>query len=297
MSEILIDRREKERALILSYLKNSVNTVVCGPSGIGKTTLIKSIIEEVNKSFGQVVYVDCSLYQTENAVLREILFSLGSLIASKSNYDLTKRLRERTRKVKLFVFLDHFDGLKNNDILNIMFGLDFCVCLVVDSFETYKSISFNLRVKIANIVKINNLTDEQISEILRDLVSDISNEIVQLVVEKSNGNLTLALNIVKSIEANHGKVSSLEQIEVDERESLNEDYSIILQILKERKRIPSGDLYSLYCKGSEYPKSERSFRNYMEALCKKGFVKSIGDKRGRMYETVEVTLKESLKYG
>jgi len=289
MLEVLINQRDQVRVQILGYLKNSVNTVVYGPSGIGKTTLIKSVIEEIDNSYGQAIYIDCSLYQTANAVLREILLSLGSVIASKSNYDLIKRLREKTRKVKLFVFLDHSEGLKNNDILNILLGLDFCICLVADSFESYRSIDFHLRTKIANIVKIEKPTNNQISEILKDSVSNISDEIIQKIVERSGGNLILALNMLKSIEANHGKVSSLEQFDFDEidRKSLSEDDSIILQILKQKKRIPSGDLYNLYCARSEYPKSERSFRNYMEGLCRKGFVKSIGEKRGRFYEMIE----------
>jgi len=62
--------------------------------------------------------------------------------------------------------------------------------------------------------------------------------------------------MLKSIEVNHGKVSS-EQFNFDKHKSLNEDYSIILKILKEQGKLPSGDLYNLYCKGSEYPKSER----------------------------------------
>jgi chromosomal replication initiation ATPase DnaA len=289
MLDILIDQRDPERALILGYLKNSVNTMVYGSSGIGKTTLIKSVIEEINNSFGQAIYVDCSLYPTANAVLREILLSLGSVIASKSNYELTKRLKERTRKVKLFVFLDHSEGLKSNDILNILLGLDFCICLVADHFESYRAIDFHLRTKIANTVKIEKPTNNQISEILKDSASNISDEIIQKIVEKSGNNLTLALNMVKSIEANHGRVSSLERFDFDEtnRKSLSEDESVILQILKQQKKIPSGELYSLYCEGSEYPKSERSFRNYMEVLCKKRLVKSIGEKRGRFYEMIE----------
>lgn len=97
------------------------------------------------------------------------------------------------------------------------------------------------------------------------------------------------MGMLKSIEANHGKVSSWEQFDFDEtdRKSLSEDDSTILQILKEKKRIASGVLYNLYCEHSEYPKGGRSFRNYMEVLCKKGLVKSIGDKRGRLYQIME----------
>jgi len=284
------DYRSKEKAEILGYVRNSINTFVYGSPGIGKTTLIKSVSEEVNCKLGQAVYIDCYLYPTANAVLRETLITLGSVIASKSNYELTKRLREKTKKVKLAIFLDHFENLKSNDILNIFLGLDFCVCLVADSFESYRMMSTALRSRFVNIVKIEKLADDTVSEILKEKANfKIGNELLQIIVNKCESNLTLALNMLKSIEANHGKVSSLEQFDFDEtdRKSLSEDDSIILQILKQQKKIPSGELYNLYCEGSEYPKSERSFRNYMEVLCKKGLVKSIGKKRGRFYEMNE----------
>jgi len=191
MTDVLIDQRDQERSLIIDYLKNSVNTVIYGPFGIGKTTLMKSLIEEMNNSFGQAIYIDCSLYQTANAVLREILLSLGSVIASKSNYDLTKRLREKTRKVKLFVFLDHFDNLKSNAVLNILLGLGFCICLIVDCFESYRTLDNHLKTKIANIMKIEKPTDNQISEILKETVSNLSDEIIQKIVDEGRATLIL----------------------------------------------------------------------------------------------------------
>ena len=47
MIENLTDLRGKEKSRILGYLKDCVNTVVCGPSGIGKTTLVNTVAEEV----------------------------------------------------------------------------------------------------------------------------------------------------------------------------------------------------------------------------------------------------------
>ena len=301
MAEISIDQREHERTQILGYLKNSVNIMVYGPSGIGKTTLIKSIIEDTISNFGQAGYVDCSLYQTANAVLREILLSLGSVIASKSNYDLTKRLKEKTRKVKLFVFLDHFENLKNNDILNILLGLDFCVCLITDSFESYRMMSLTQRARFVNTVKIEKLTDEEITEVLREVACDkVTDEMLLKIVGKSGGNLTLALNILRSVKANPGNFTAIGQIDfgdVPPNKISNMENSTILQLLEQRKRLPSGELYRLYFEKSEYPKSERSFRNYMQDLCRKGLVKSIGDKKGRFYEIIEIASEESLKHG
>jgi DNA polymerase III delta subunit len=169
-------------------------------------------------------------------------------------------------------------------------GLDFCICLVADHFESYRAIDFHLRTKIANTVKIEKPTNNQISEILKDSASSISDEIVQKIVEKSEGNLTLALNILKSIEANHGNFAAIEQIDfhrVIPNKIHSEASSAILQILEQRKELPSGELYRLYSEKSEYPKSERSFRNYMQDLCRKGLVIPIGDKRRRSYQIIE----------
>jgi Cdc6-like AAA superfamily ATPase len=141
MAEPIFNFRESDKAQALGYMKNGINTFVCGPNGTGKTLMAKSILEEVSDKMGQAVYVDCMLYQTTNAVLREILLSIGSVIASKSNYELTKRLREKTRKFKLYLFLDHFDGLKSSDTLGILMGLDFCLCVIADSFQSYRAIN------------------------------------------------------------------------------------------------------------------------------------------------------------
>ncbi|MCW4024420.1 MAG: hypothetical protein NWF01_05220 [Candidatus Bathyarchaeota archaeon] len=270
---------------IFSYLRNSVNTFVYGNHGIGKTGLIRKVAKKVSDRLGHAVYVDCSLYQTANAVLREALISIGSVIASKSNYDLTKRLKEKTKKLRVYVFLDHFERLKNHDILNILSGLNFCVCLVANSPESHRLLNNEHRAKFANIVRIERLPDDKVFELLMERSSaNVSKAILRDIVEKSKGNLTLALNTLRSFEANPRKMKLFEQVDTYD---LNEDYSVILALLKEHKILPSGKLYDLYCQRSDFHKGGRSFRNFMQSLCKQGLVKSIGDKRGRAYQIIE----------
>jgi Cdc6-like AAA superfamily ATPase len=277
--------RDTEKEEIFNYIKNSINTFVCGPQGTGKTTLIKKIAEDVGGTIGQAIYVDCSLYQTANAILREVLISLGSVIASKSNYDLTKRLKEKTKKLKVYVFLDHFECLKRHDILSILSGLNFCVCLIADSLESRRFMGSDNRTKFTNIVSIERLTDEQIFELVREeSCANTTDEIIKEIIEKSEGNLTLALNMLRSFEANPKRMEILDRVDTCD---LNEEHSVILALLREHNRLPSGELYGLYCQKSEFHKSDRSFRNFMQSLCKQGIVKSIGDKRGRSYQIVE----------
>ena len=110
--------REDEQTNLLENLRNRVNTFICGPCGSGKTSLAKRVVAEFNEtSKGKVVYIDCSLYQTTNSILRELLSDLNIPCFSRSNYDLTRRLREKTRKFGLTICLDHFEHLKDVEVV------------------------------------------------------------------------------------------------------------------------------------------------------------------------------------
>ena len=62
-----------------------------------------------------------------------------------------------------------------------------------------------------------------------------------------------------------------------------------MAILKERKKLSSGELFKLYRGQAGSERGERSFRYYMEALCAKGLVEAIGINRWREYRLVEPT--------
>lgn len=284
-----ISERKKEKAQLLDLLKNSINVFVFGHQGIGKTVLIKTVAEEYDSRFGQPVYIDCLLYQTANAILREILFSLGSVIASKSNYDLAKRLREKKRKLNLIVILDHAENLRDYGILKFLFGFNIPVCLVSNNFGCYKRLSLSMISRIPNIVKLQNPSKEDVLNILREKAGSVDDELLNEIAEKVEGNVTLAVNLLESIKvrnANGNLIDDFFSYQKGIRERLNEDCKTILKILKQKKKLPGGELFRLYKIISEFPKSERSFRKYMETLRNRNLVRSIGEKKGRIYEIV-----------
>lgn len=289
------ENRNKEKAQLLISLKNSINTFVFGPDGIGKTTLMKSVVEDYNSKFGSAIYIDCSLYQTANAILRELLLSLGSVVASKSNYELIKRLKEKMKKSKPVIFLDHFENLKDTEILKMLLGLDSCICLVSDSFESHRKMSLFLRSRITNLVKISEFSKDDILIIMKEKLDSskhesISETLLRRIVEKCGVNLAFTLNMLETAILKANGKNELNRIDLLEDNPLdevsNDDHRIILQILQKSNRLQSGEIYRLYCERSEYPKSERSFRKYMQVLCKQGLVKSIGEKKGRSYEII-----------
>jgi len=295
--------REKEIDELSTCLKNSVNAFVYGPSGSGKTVILKKVIEGFNESSkGKTIYIDCSLYQTTNAIFHEILLTLNSIVASKSNYELTKRLKAKIRNLDspATICLDHFEHLKELETLNRILSLGLNVIIVSENYDSYRKLNQTIKALITSLIEIPIYTTDQVFEILMERAEEAlekyaySEETIRKIAEASSGNVTLALNLLKSqaLKAESEGKSSIDEVEFNfendcPNDKLNDDEKTLIKILKEWKSLPGGRLFEFYREQARYPKGERSFRNYMHNLCLKGLVKNIGDKRGRMYEIIE----------
>jgi Cdc6-like AAA superfamily ATPase len=290
--------RENEYSQLVTNIKNSANTLVHGPLGSGKTTLLRRASQELSTVSAKVVFIDCSLYQTANAVLRELL--IDRPIASRSNYDLLKRLIERARNNKPTICLDHIENLKEKEVIGQLMQIGLCVVIACNGAECISSLDLRARVGIASVLELKPYTEEQTFRILKKVTDevpgakDISDEILSTIAAKTRGNITLALNILKTMvfkSQAQGKdiledINSI-LIEHDYSGKLNHDEKLLMQVLREWKSLPASRLYDFYVQRSKHPKSERAFRNYMSDLASKGLAKSIGEKRGRVYEIIE----------
>jgi Cdc6-like AAA superfamily ATPase len=296
--------REKEENELLSCLKNSINAFVYGSSGSGKSLLIKKAIEDFNESSrGKAVYIDCSLYQTTNAIFHEILLSLNCIVSSKSNYELTKRLKAKIRNLEdlpITICLDHFEHLKEIGTLTRILSLGINLIIIAETYDSYRKLNQAVKASVTNIIEIPNYTADQTFDILMERAEEAlekytyKEETIRKIAEASAGNLTLALNLLKTqaLKAESEGKSSIDDVEFNfendcPNDKLSDDERTLIKILKEWKSLQAGRLFDLYREQAKYPKGERSFRNYMQGLCLKGLVKSFGDKRGRVYEIVE----------
>jgi Cdc6-like AAA superfamily ATPase len=288
---------------ISTSLKNSVNSFVHGTLGSGKTVIVKKAIEAFNDATkAKAIYIDCSLYQTTNAIFHEILLTLNSIVSSKSNYELTKRLKAKIRNLDypLTICLDHFEHLKEIETLNRILSLGINLIIIAETHDSYRKLNQAIKASITSLIEIPSYTTDQVFDILMDRAEEAlekytySEQTIRKIAEASSGNVTLALNLLKSqaLKAESEGKNSIDNVEFNFEadcpdENLKRDEKILLKILEEWKSLPSSRLFAFYKEKARYPKGERSFRNYMQNLCVKGLAKIIGDKRGRIYEIVE----------
>ncbi len=292
--------REEEYSHLLDNIKDSIHTVVWGPIGSGKTMLLRKASAHTNSAKIRTVYVDCSLYGTANAVLREIL--IDHPIASRSNYDLLKRLMERARNNRYAACLDHVENLRDKELIGRLVKAGVSVIISCTNFERLSDLDQISRASITSAIQLDAYSSNQAYQILKSRVErslesgSFSNEIISKIASKTAGNISAALNILKSValKAESQNKESIDEklldamlIDIDCSDEMNPDEKLLLKILQEWKSLPASKLHDLYTQGSRYRKSERSYRNYLESLCSKGLVKAVGQKRGRVYEIIE----------
>src|SRR5438093_2471987 len=160
-----LTHREKEVALVSSQAKNGVNTFIYGPSGSGKTAVLKRICLESSSLERRVFYVDCSLYQTVNSVLREVL--TDRLVFSRSNYDLLKKLKERTLQRKATICLDHFERTEEPEIVTKLLGIGLSVIMSGNNEDNLEELDLRTRSFVSSVIPLASYSVDQAAFILK----------------------------------------------------------------------------------------------------------------------------------
>ena len=287
--------RERELNQLHNNLKNSVNTFLWGSLGSGKTNLIKRVIKDLTTE--DIRYVNCILYDTSFSVLREIMPS-AKLILQKSIYELIKRLTKEVRQKRLWICFDNFVHLKDVGIITKVMSLGINIILVSNIKRDAEVLNLNVLSNIPCIIKLHDYTIKQCFNILKDrarkafVKSSFKDELLMETSKRSKGNIALAINILRTA-ALKAQGENRKRIEITDLSetlyppsnpgNLGEDEKVLLEILKEKIQLTSGELFALYKQRITSPKGERSFRNYMENLCSKGFVRATGTNRWRVY--------------
>jgi Cdc6-like AAA superfamily ATPase len=287
--------RDKERSEIVTAIKNDVSTLVYGPAGSGKTSVVKACLKSLNKNY-LASYIDCTIYLTTYSILKEVI-PRAKLIMCRSNYELMKELMREAKEKRIVVCLDNFESIKEKELIRKFLLIGLTVIAITDKEENIHLLSDDVRARM-NMIKFNPYTPEELLSILKNRAEKALEKwsydegILKRIVEKSNGSASLAINSLKlaAINAEKRRSRRIEEKDIPKNNPgspLKRDERVLLEILKNHGNLPAGVLYQLYRHSVSFPRCERAFRNYMQSLASKGLVRAMGDKKGRMYEVVE----------
>ncbi len=299
--------RDDEIDQILFSMNNGINTYIYGSVGIGKTTAVKHVIEKFNDAKHKAIYVNCSRFQTEYSILQAIIDGINSIfvqkiiISSRSNSDLLHRLekdRERKYTDLKIIMLDDIQSLKETEVVDHLLEMGFKLILISDEVRAINRLSAQAQSHFAYTILFKDYTEEQVLKILNYKAKHLLGEgnykqsLVINVAKLCNGNIGYAESLllastVRAVSLKKECVDESDIPAIEKPEEISHDEKIILDILKEEHSMQSGKLYLMYCERTRFPKSERTFRNYMQNLCKKNLVKAVGTNKGRFYELVK----------
>ncbi len=281
------------------------NLLIHGPPGTGKTAVIKYIIKEMNDPLKvKIVYVNCWHTGTRYNILNEILKKIGVLMPRKglSIEEMTERIVNivKNRGLRVIVILDEMDRLiasGHGDVLydlsrmNESFGINLSVIGIVNDFELITNLDPRIRSSYINRdIEFKPYDVPTLKSILMERAkvafSAYEEEAIGLCAAyayKRGGDARVAINLLlqagryaerkgklkldsESVEAVNKEYMN-EKLEKEEIE-LNEIEKKIINILRERGEVKSGDLYK------EFDVSDRTIRNHIKKLVDSGIIET-----------------------
>jgi len=283
--------------------KEAIDAYLYGPSGTGKTAIIKWIFKEYFE--GISAYVNCWMHSDSNEVLKEILSQFGI----KADEDLIKKLEVLAAKKKIVVCLDEVDQLQNVRVLYWLSNIGVGLVLVSNKMPSY---FYSLEKRIRGRLHLTEIhfpayTWQELFDILKDraefsfVPNSLPNELIETASRLASGDARVGLEILRragrKAEARRLKKVTRTEIVEASREarklrkspllcSLNDTERIVYEILSEKGRIMSGEWYNEYCKRAKTPVTERGFRKTRAGLAKWGLIKAEGKGRWRKYEAI-----------
>jgi len=292
------------------------NTFLFGSPGIGKTATVKFVFRELEDYSGvKTVYINCWDYKSANAVLSKIALEMEAFVRRRGvgKDEILERLVEACKKSNkgLVICLDEveqlilreqevlYDLLRINQYVKNPVGIVFISNRpdVFAELEPRTRSSLNIEeieFKPYNMEEMKDILQERANQAFRAVEQGVvllaSNHAVN-----NGGDVRVGLECLLKAgrEAEKGNANELEIKHLKKilptvkpvkpkilEERVGEVEKAILKILREKKKLFSGELYNYYSKTVDSPISERAFRDCVKHLAEINLIKTVERKRG-----------------
>lgn len=306
--EKIVAREEQMNALEKSLMPvrsgdYTVNVYVHGLSGTGKTLVCTTVLK---KHFSkQFVYIDCFEDSTKHDIMEQVMAEVGVFIRGKpSTRNLIKRFKKSSKR--FLVCLDRCELIKDQEIIETLIVNGCGLILISNQPLSASKLALKGNSKLyLDEIEFKPYNRNEVFQILKDRIhyglvrNSITDDLLSLAAGICSGDARRGLHIVK-LAARDAEILNQERITVENIESasqktrsqtisnvmekLSDKQKIIFDILKENRRMSSGELFRIYKKISGDDVNDRSYRNQMIFLKELGLVKESGVTKGKAYE-------------
>ncbi len=312
--------RDSQRDMMTKCLKPAEtgrtprNLFLFGPTGCGKTSLSNWVLDELAKYSQNVctTYVNCWKNPSMHAILSKIVsdlplkFSNPKKQSSELLLDIETYVANHSKKI--IVVLDEVDRVEDMDVLYSLSRNGYGVVCI--SNDPHALVSIDPRIKSSfspETLEFPKYTRDEMIEILRDraglafISGAIDDVFIRIAAVGADGDARVGIGILRkaalSSEAEGIRKIAKEHLLRAQKDArslkaeqilaiLTEHHRALYNIIREKGKISSPELFEEYKKTAVKPISERTYRVYMEKLVTRRLVSMSGDVRWREYSTL-----------
>lgn len=319
-------REKHERTLLNNLLPGLMkdkpfHTWVHGPPGSGKSSVVRSVLGQLEEHGFKTVYVNCWSSQTFFSVLDNILDELRVLVGEKREVSFKfERLSRIAKENLLLVALDEVDQMflkERNATLYNLFRLENTgvICLS-NSRDTFLSLDPRVCSRFQPyFVEFAAYSEKQLMEILQERAEQSlepeawCKKDLERIARSVGGDARIAIQTLRIASysadkeaASHIRIGDIEEglkksSELRRRyvlKSLSEHHRLLYQIVKDSQQITSANLWKKYRtqarKQGLEPMARRTFNHYKQYLVRNRLLEEHqgpGRKNNRILRVVE----------
>ncbi|MFB6283901.1 MAG: Cdc6/Cdc18 family protein [Halobacteria archaeon] len=317
-----VEHRDTEVQQLSTVLEPAVegrgpdNSFIFGPTGAGKTCISRYVVEKLQEQALDVEfeYINCWKDYSRFKVLYRILEGINKTVDIHRRSTPKDELLERIDgydESPYVVILDEVDQLEDTDVLYDLYLQPNIGMLMVGNREEELFAEMDERVvsrlKPSMTIRFDRYTVNELASILRDRVdwglerNAVPEPQLERIADLAAGDARVAIGILRAA-ARKAETEGVEQLDdqiieeaVPEARSeirdknldkMNDDQSVLYEIIKGEGTVAPGTLYDRYRENVEDPVTKRTVRNYLKKMCRYDIIESQGSNRGRKY-TVE----------
>ena len=295
----------------LFYNKPMINVFLHGPTGTGKTSVIRYIIREVHKETSRIkgIYVNCWKDDTTYAVLlriAEVLHPTMRLAKIKrSNAEILDLINFKKGNTKVFVVLDEVDKLKSDEILYMLSREGYGLIMISNYNIALEKLDRRVRSSLSYVdIEFKPYDFEDLYNILKErskyafYEDTFPTPFLKVAAKNANGDARVAISIIRNAalfaeQEGRNKVErddllkALKSVKGAKQQELEKELKgktkQIYDIIKEVGEADAKEIAKKYKENFGEDIHERTLRYYLQELVEKGLIETKGEKRWKKY--------------